>query len=290
MVDCSISIVNFNTRDFLERCINSILEFVQEVSYEIIVVDNASTDKSVEAIKQKFPQVQIIENKENLFFTKACNQGLRASSGRYLFPLNPDCYFEDNAVAAMVKFMDQNPKVGACGPIILNPDGTIQSLGHHFPGLLYPFFELLFLNTVFPRNPVRQARNYRESKLQEIDAAGGGSIMVSRKVIETAGLLDEGFLMYFEDTDWCKRIRNAGWSIMHLPMARLFHFGGQATVKMDRSKFEKILFQSMLYYYRKYYGFFVSFCIRIILFSFHYPLLYFVRFLKRNFMVKGAAK
>jgi len=280
MIDCSISIVNFNSKDLLEKCIRSIYGYVKAVSFEIIVIDNGSTDHSLWNIAFKFPQVKIIYNRENLLFTKASNQGLQASQGRYAITLNPDCYFEDDSISKMVRYMDRNKDVGACGPTFLNIDGSIQSVGHRFPGLLYPFFQLLFINTILPDNPVREARNYYENKLQEVDAMGGGGIMVRQGILWKVGYLDEGFPMYFEDTDWCKRIRSYGWKIMHIPEAKVYHYGGESTVKVDRNKFERILYKSMLYYYRKYYGVGVSIILRILLYGFHYPVLFVVRGLK----------
>ncbi len=180
MIDCSISIVNFNTREQILNCISSVIQYTKDISYELIVIDNASADGSVQAIRDKYPQVQVISNNDNRHFTKASNQGMRASNGRYTFTLNPDCYLEEDIFGPMVRYMDAHPDVGACGPTFLNPDGTIQSLGHRFPGILYPFFQLLLINTIFPNNPIRKNRDYTENKLQEIDAMGGGGIMVRK--------------------------------------------------------------------------------------------------------------
>ena len=283
MIDCSISIVNYNTRDLALACIASVIRHTQNVSYELILIDNASADGSVESVREKFPQVQIIANPENLHFTKASNQGMRASKGRYLFTMNPDSYIQEDIFGPMVRYMDENPKVGAAGPTYLNPDGTIQALGHRFPGILYALFELLLINAVFPRNPVKLARVYTENKLMEIDAMGGGGIMVRREVIDRVGILDEGFLGYFEDTDWCKRIRGAGWPIMHLPDVNMYHIGGVSTVKVNREMFERMQFNSMQYYYGKYYGRLAAIPIRILRFGFHDPALKAVRFLKKAF-------
>lgn len=282
MIDCSISIVNYNTRDMVLKCIESVFQHTKGISFDLTVVDNASTDGSVDAIRKQFPGVNIIANTQNLYFTKASNQGMRASKGRYALCLNPDCYIVDDVFTTLVKYMDANPKVGACGPTFLNPDGTLQSLGQRFPPFLFALFQLLFVNTAFPGNPVRRARNYYEDKFQEIDAMGGGGILVRKEVFETAGYLDEGYLMYYEDVDWCRRIRASGWPIMHVPGTKIFHYMGAATVKVDRTFFDKILFESMLYYHRKYDGFWAYLALAALLYGFHNPVLNAVRFFKRK--------
>ncbi len=283
MIDCSISIVNFNTREQVCNCIASVIRHTKGISYELIVIDNDSRDGSVEEIRKRFPHVQVIANSENRHFTKASNQGMRASKGRYTFTLNPDCYIEEDIFTPMVAYMDSHADVGASGPTFLNPDGTLQSLGHRFPGILYPFFQILLINTVFPNNPVRRNRDYRENKLMEIDAMGGGGIMVRREVIDQIGYLDENFLGYFEDTDFSKRIRGRGWKIMHLPDVKIYHIGGQSTVKMNRKLFENMMFDSMQYYYRKHYGAWTLVPIKILLYGFHNPVLATARFFKRLF-------
>ncbi len=282
MIDCSISIVNYNTRDMVIKCIETVFAYTKGISFDVTVVDNASTDGSVEAIKKAFPQVQVIANTQNLYFTKACNQGMKASKGRYALCLNPDCYIVDDVFTTLVKYMDANPKVGACGPTFLNPDGSLQSLGQRFPRFFFGLFQLTFINTVFPNNPARRGRNYYEDKLQEIDAMGGGGILTRKEVFETAGYLDEGYVMYYEDVDWCRRIRAAGWPIMHVPGTKIFHYAGAATVKVDRSRFDKILFESMLYYYKKYYGFLCYALFAGLLYGFHNPALKIIRFCKRR--------
>ncbi len=236
MPDCSISIVNYNTRDMVVQCIESVYAHTKGISFDVTLVDNASTDGSVEAVRKKFPQVQVIANPENLYFTKACNQGMKASKSRYALCLNPDCYIVDDVFTTLVKYMDSNPKIGACGPSFFNPDGTLQSLGQRFPRFLFGLFQLTFINTIFPNNPIRRGRNYYEDRFQEIDAMGGGGILVKKEVFETAGYLDEGYVMYYEDVDWCRRIRAAGWPIMHVPGTKIFHYA-----RFDVAVFQKYL-------------------------------------------------
>jgi len=259
--ELSIVIVNFNTGTVLKKCLDSILQNTRNCSFEIFLVDNASSDGSVENVKRDFPQVKLISNSTNLYFTKANNIALRKAQGKYFMILNPDTYICDNAFKILIDFMDSHPESGACGPVLLNPDHTIQSIGHRFPNLTYALYELLFFNTLLPNNSVRQKKVYKElfSELDrtpvfEIDATSGSCMMVRREVSCEVGLLDEGLLMYFEETDWCRRIRNSGWKIYCVASSNVYHFRAKASEQVDRNKIERIFHESMCYYYKKHNG------------------------------------
>jgi len=284
-VDLSITIVNYNTRDLLEQCLNSIITGTAGITYEIIVVDNASTDKSIEMMKTKYPQVKIITNNTNLFFTKAHNQALKISNGRYLMILNSDTFILDNAFQKLVDFMDKHSKAGACGPKIFNAGMTLQHSSDRMPTFLYGLFDVLFINTLFPNNPIRKHRihaDWDRNSLQQVDSVAGCCVLVRKEVTEKVGLLDEGFLIYWEEIDWCTRIVQSGWKIYYIPESQIVHYWQVAMDKHGRGKKERIFNNSFLYYYRKHYGLIAWIILAAILRLWKVPVLKVARLLKGN--------
>ena len=272
--DLSIVIVNWNVRDLLKRCLHSIISSFQlpasnfqlpisnfqsptsNFQIEVIVVDNASSDDSVAMIEEEFPQVQLIANSENLGFTVGNNQGIAASRGRYILLLNPDTEIVGDALATMVEYMDNHPQVGALGPQLLNPDGSIQSSRRHFPTMATAFLESTILQQWFPHN--RVIRHYYiadrpDDEVQEVDWVTGACLLARREAIEEVGPLDEGFFMYSEELDWCRRIKAQGWKVVYLPTARVIHHGGQSSEQVK--SFQHVQFQrSKIRYFRKHHG------------------------------------
>ncbi len=256
-IDLSIVIVSYNTCGLLEKCLRSVMEFTQGLAYEIFVVDNASRDGSAEMVRSKFPTVTLIANPENLYFTKANNQALKLSKGRYYLILNPDTFIRGNTFKTLTDFMDATPRTGACGPKFLNADGTLQGIGHRFPTLAFAVSEWSFFAAFFPDNPIRRHRVYGDSQgleVQEIEATGGSCMMVRKEAAAKVGFLDEGFLMYAEETDWCKRIRNAGWKIFYVPQASITHYSQKSSEQSSPFWIETIRTNSLLHYFRKHAG------------------------------------
>ena len=233
MTDLSIIIVNYNNRDFLADCLNSIYNSTHKASFEIIFVDNHSADDSVAFVRNKYPEVKIIENGANLGFCRANNRGLQIYRGRYALLLNTDTVVKDGALDALLEFMDAHPEAGAAGPKLLNIDGTPQHQG----GLFNRKFWL-------SKNPVK------------VDYVIGAALMVRREVIDKVGGLDENFFFSNDDLDWCRRIRKAGWGIFFLPQAEVVHFGGYTIKKFNQRIFVEG-FRGGLYFCRKHYGVFV---------------------------------
>ncbi len=223
---------------------------------EVIVVDNASSDGSVAMVEQEFPQVKLIANRENLGFTVGNNQGIAASQGRYILLLNPDTEVVGDALATMVEYMDEHPIVGVLGPQLLNPDGSIQSSRRRFPTMATAFLESTILQQWFPNNAV--LRRYYvldrpDNDVQEVDWVTGACLMVRREAIEEVGMLDEGFFMYSEELDWCRRIKAQGWQIIYLPTAKVIHYGAQSSEQVKA--FQHIQFQrSKIRYFRKHHS------------------------------------
>ena len=258
MLDLSIIIVSWNVKGLLRRCLDSIFQHpTSNLQFEVIVVDNASSDGSVEMVRAEFPQVRLMANEENLGFTRANNQGIAASRGRYVLLLNPDTEVLGDALGAMVDYMDVHPDVGALGPMLLNPDGSVQSSRRRFPTLATALLE----STVFQWELSRDNRILRryyvldrpDDEVQEVDWVTGACILVRREAIEEVGLLDEGFFMYSEELDWCRRAKEQGWKVVYLPTARVIHYGGKSSEQVV--PFRHIQFQrSKVRYFRKHHG------------------------------------
>ena len=258
-MDLSIIIVNWNVRDLLRQCLYSIQKETSRWDasrWEVIVVDSASTDGSVEMVQQEFPWVRLIASQENLGYAGGNNVGIRASRGRYILLLNPDTEVIGDALVAMVAYMDEHPDVGALGPMLLNPDGTVQSSRRRFPTLLTAFCESTVLQQWFPRNPVL-SRYYvldrPDDAVSEVDWVTGACILLRREAVEQVGLLDEEYFMYSEELDWCKRARDAGWKVVYLPTAKVVHYGGKSSEQVIA--FRHIRFQrSKVRYFRQHHG------------------------------------
>lgn len=245
--DLAIVIVNWNTRDMLRDCLTS-LGGEQSWSYHVIVVDNASTDGSAEMVTREFPQVHLISNKENAGFARANNQGIQAGQGRYVLLLNSDTIVPTGALEQLIRFMDEHSKAGACGPRLLRPDGSPQPYafgGDPTPGYLLArgLNQLLFH---------RYLHDWATDKVQEVDWVTGACLLVRREAIDQVGLLDESIFMYFEDNDWCLRIRKAGWKVYYNPQAEIVHIGGQSLAQNPAA--QAAYHQSLIYVYGKHYG------------------------------------
>ena len=264
MLDLSISIVSYNTKDLLRQCLESIYSETKGISFEILAVDNASIDGSVDAIRNNFPNVKLIVNKKNVGFAAANNQAIKDSKGRFILLLNPDTVILDSALDKLVEFMDSHPEAGVVGPQILNPDRTLQfsydngiSLGLFFRGLVIRHFSRLL--RVLPL--VGRHKNYsinskcleHPPKIKEVVRVRGCCLLVRKEVINQVGLMDEQFFMYCEEVDWEYRMKKAGWKIYFYPFAQIIHYWG-ASSKQHAEKCHQIHNQSNYKYIRKHYG------------------------------------
>jgi len=246
MIDLSIVIVNWNTRDLLIQCLESIFDTVREKDPEVFVVDNGSIDGSVAAIKEKFPGVKVIENQANLGFAEASNQALRLSQGKYVLLLNPDTKVQEEAIAALISFMETHPGAGVSGAQLLNSDGSKQNSVANFPSLATELLNKSLLRWLFPDAYPGKERTYSEAI--EVDSVIGACLMVRRDALNQVGLLDKDYFLFLEETDWCYRMKRAGWKIFHVPKAQIFHLQGKSAEKhKKRAKVE---------YYRSRYRFF----------------------------------
>jgi len=245
-MDLSIIIVNWNTRDLLLNCIRSVYETVQEIAFEIWVVDNGSTDGSQQAVKAAFPQVQLIENTQNRGFAAANNQALKQMSGCYALLLNSDAALTDGAAQNLLAFMESTPTAGmACGQL-LNPDGSLQNSIANFPTLLTLISNETLLRILFPERFPSKRRNY--SGPIPVESGIGACLMIRKTAMERVGLFDEKFFFFFEETDWAYRMRQANWRIFFVPSARIIHAQGKSA---GNSVASRILFYRSRYIYLK---------------------------------------
>ena len=262
MPDLSVIIVSWNVRDLLRSCLRSILEVPPKgaTQTEIIVIDNASTDGSPEMVRAEFPQIQLVANEQNRGFPAANNQGLDLSRGRHLLLLNPDTEVVGDALATMVRYLDEQPTVGALGPQLRYPDGSLQSSRRRFPTLATALVESTVLqewwrdNRILRRYYVADApADPPDDAIQTVDWVIGACIAVRRQAYEQVGGLDEGYFMYSEELDWCRRIVDAGWEVVYLPTATVIHHEGKSSEQAVLAR--HIRFQSSkVRYFRKHHG------------------------------------
>ena len=255
-MDLSIIIVNYNTSKLIIQALNSVYKNSKNINFEIIVVDNASKDDSVEMIKKHFPQVILIQNNENLGFSKANNIAIKRSIGEYILLLNSDTIVMEDTLEKMIKYMNDNPDVGASGCKVVLPDGSLdKACKRSFPTPQNALYNALKLDRLFPQSKVFGEYNLTyldENEIHDVDCLVGAFMMVRREVIEQVGLLDEDFFMYGEDIDWCYRIKQAGWRIVYYPKTKIIHYKGGSSKKKNT----KIIYEfhrAMYLFFEKHY-------------------------------------
>ena len=246
-MDISIIIVNYNTKNYLRNCLNSVYETIRCISFEVIIVDNASSDGSQGMVRTEFPQVHLMENGRNLGFGAANNQALPIMEGRYALLLNTDTALKENAFSELFSFMENQPNAAmACGQL-LNADGSKQNSIAPFPSIWTLLFNMPLLEKLFPQK--YPSKRYDHKKPVEIDSGIGACILVRRQAIKEVGLFDERYFFFFEETDWALRMKIAGWKIYHVPSAYIYHLQGQSIGHDIRSRIE---------FYRSRYQFFLK--------------------------------
>jgi GT2 family glycosyltransferase len=254
--DCSVVIVNYHSEALLRACLESLPSSADPLSLEVIVVDNSGTARA-SGVLDAWPDVRLIEAGGNVGFAHACNLGMANARGRHLLLLNPDTVAHPGAVATLSRHLDASPEAGVVAARLLNPDGTLQYSCRRFPRPLSIFFgRYSLLTRLFPGNPVSSDYLYLDwdhVQVRPVDWASGACLMVRRDVFERVGGLDEGYFLFVEDMDWCRRIRDAGHEVVYVPEAEVTHRIGAsrgpvpAWVTWERHR-------SMLRYIRKHFG------------------------------------
>lgn len=254
--DVSIVICNYNTSKILKNTLSSIYKNARNISFEIIVVDDGSTDDSVGMINKYFPKIKVIRNIENLGYSKSCNIGTKLAKGRYVLQLNSDVNFtKDTSIDLLIDFMNKNPKIGICGCKIIRHDGSLDlPCKHAIPTLKNSFFQPFGLYKLFPKI---KSINYYMTYLSDNEPARVGGLgafmLIRKKLIEQIGYMDEEFFIYCEDTDYCYRAIKAGWDIYYFPKVKVMHMHGGTTNKFKLRAL--LLFHKGIFlYYNKHYS------------------------------------
>ena len=255
MVDLSVCIVSYNTCDLLRDCLNSLYQQPPLPGMEVIVVDNGSSDGTVEMLEQEFPAIQVIANTENRGFTRPMNQALRAGKGNYLVQLNPDTLVRSGAFAAILEYLQSHPQTGICTPKVLNRDGSVQKQCRR--GAPLPWNTLAYFAgfaRLFPKSHFfgGYLLNYLEDdQISEVTAVSGSCMFIRRAVVDQIGYLDEIFFAYQEDTDFCVRAREAGWKVEYVPLGEVVHLGGHGGTRVEVYRSIFAWHHSYYLYYRK---------------------------------------
>ena len=261
----SVIIVNWNVRDLLRECLRSIEAGKGGLSLEIIVVDSASSDDSVAMVRSEFPSVHLIACTENVGFPRGNNLGLQEARGDYLLLLNPDTVIVDDALAVLVSYLQANPDVGVVGPQLLNLDGSVQSSRRRFPTAATGFFESTWLEGLAPGILRRYyALDLPDDATADVDWLTGACIMVPRSPYEAVGGMDEGYFMYSEELDWCRRIKESGRRVVYYPAAQVIHHVGKSSEQAVTARHINFN-QAKLRYFRKYHGRFMAAIPRVFL-------------------------
>lgn len=254
--DVSIVIASWNAKRHLLECLRAVEADAGSVAIETIVVDNASTDGSPEAVEQEFSWATLIRNAENLGFARASNIGIESASGRYLCLMNSDVLARPGALGALVRFMDSRPTVGLVGARILNPDGSLQPSCRTFPGFANSLSCALAAYRLLPTSARFSAEvmtYWSHDAERSVDAVSGCFCLARREAVRDVGLLDERFFFYSEDVDWCMRFHAAGWDVRFCPEAEAVHVrAASSSAAAQRFAVEKQ--RARLHLYRKHYS------------------------------------
>jgi len=245
-MDLTIIIVNWNTRELLGKCLDSLYSCIDNLRYDVYVVDNASSDGSAESVRENFPQVKLIANRENRGFARANNQVLHHVTSRYALLLNSDTEVLNGAIEALVTFMDQHQNAAVAAPQYLNLDGSKQNSFENFPGLISELLNKSLLKIIFPKKYPSKRKVYHEPLA--VDSVIGACMMVRTEAMKKVGCLDEDYFFFLEETDWCYRMCQAGYGVYHVPQVSIYHIQGASK--------EKVPALAWIEYYRSSYLFF----------------------------------
>jgi hypothetical protein len=248
----SVVIVSWNVCDLLLACLDSIYAAYPQQDIEIIIVDNASSDGTVEAVQNQFPQVHLQVNTSNVGFAAANNQGIRSSQGEQILLLNPDTVIKPEALHILSRFLDEQPEAGGCGPYMINSDGTMQYSCSPEPTLWREFSRLMHLPGIRP-DGYYEMSTWDTHAPQKVDTILGACLLIRRSILNSIGLMDESYFIYSEEVDLCRRIRQIGADIYWVPRARVVHHGGQSTRQVSDQMFLQ-LYKAKIQYFRKHHS------------------------------------
>ena len=246
--DLSIVIVCMNNKQYLEPCLRSLYDADLSHRFDVVVIDNGSTDGTQTMLREKFPMVQLIQNEHNVGLSRASNQGIQATRGRYVLLLNDDTLVNGASLGAMMDYLETHPKAGAVGGRLLNPDGLFQAAGNKFPSLFEEFLITTRLGTLlWPNYP---DRGYPDTETV-VDWIGSACLLLRRQALDQVGLLDETYFIYGDETDLQYRLKKAGWQVVYLPNVTTIHYGGRS---MNRWRRRKMVYRGKMLFFKKNYG------------------------------------
>ena len=260
VVDMSIVLVCWNNKAYLDPCLKSLYEGGLKSSFDVIVVDNGSTDGSQQMLAEKYPDVMLIQNEGNVGLGKASNQGIEATNGRYVLLLNNDTLVNGPALDVLVEYLDAHPEAGATAGKLLNPDNSFQSGFAPFSTLLEEFLIVTHIGEMlWPGYPSHGDSN----EIKETGWMSSACLLVRRAALDKIGLLDESYFIYGDEADLQYRLNKAGWKVVFLPNSSIIHFGGRS---MDRWKRRKMVYRGKMMFYKKNYGFLSTLLLRLLFF------------------------
>jgi GT2 family glycosyltransferase len=260
VVDMSIVLVCWNNKAYLDPCLKSLYEGGLKSSFDVVVVDNGSTDGSQQMLAEKYPQVMLIQNAGNVGLGKASNQGIEATKGRHVLLLNNDTLVNGPALDVLVEYLDAHPEAGATAGKLLNPDGSFQSGFAPFSTLLEEFLIVTHIGELlWPGYPSHGDSN----EIKETGWMSSACLLVRRAALDQIGLLDESYFIYGDEADLQYRLNKSGWKVVFLPNSSIIHFGGRS---MDRWKRRKMVYRGKMMFYKKNYGFLSTFLLRTMFF------------------------
>jgi len=253
-LDITIIVPNYNTKALLRECLASIYTHTAGISFEVICVDDNSSDGSADMVASEFPQAILVRNKVGLLYAKNNNLGMKMSRARYACLLNSDTNISANAFGALVEFMDTHPAAAACSPTLLNPDGSVQLSVRRYPGLMVLLLQSLNWHKLFPDGKVGReyyASNLDHSREQVVDAVGSTALVLRRSTWENAGMLDERFPLYSVDLAYCYMLKQKELKLYYTPVAQIVHHGSQSLDQMPKKSLRAAHdgFQSMNRHY-----------------------------------------
>lgn len=266
-MDISIVIVNWNTRDLLHDCLETVFAGLGALSAEVIVVDNASGDESVAMMAAQFPSVQVIASPQNVGFAAGNNLGFARATGRYILLLNTDTLVLGDVLPAMAAFMDANPQVGVMGPRVLNTDRSTQNSATGYPSLGRLALQTLGLDRFAAFDSYRMTRWDRRDQ-RAVQVISGCAMMVRAAAMRAVGPLDSDFFFFGEETDWCRRFAMGGWQIMFAPVGEIVHFGGGSVRKLHHTR-DIMLTEGTVRLHRKHGGLLAGLACYGVLFAFN---------------------
>ncbi len=258
-MDLSIIIITYNSRVPVEACLSSIEAHEPSCAYETIVIDNASVDGTAAAVAGRFPRVRVVANDENLGFSRAVNQGIRLSGGRAILIINPDIVVGDGSIDRLMEFMDAHPDAGIVGSKLVYPDGRLQHSCRSFYTMSALIYRRTFLGRLFPRaKPLREhlLLDYDHETPRKVDWLIGACMLVRREALAKVGAMDERFFLYFEDIDWCYRMKSLGWSVYYVPASVMVHTYERASARSILRQPFLLHMLSLMRYYEKWNMFF----------------------------------